>query len=210
MYSAGFEFNFNVLIRTFTTTGLQSTKTYTTIYNGKCGAWINNKAYNFNEDGNRLPESWTVMISPEDWNIATAGTQVTGATQTLLSGSWAFSSAYKITNQNYNGAAVSVTSVTGSVDGLLTSDDYTVENINGVYHVSFRALADCANLTTLAQNIVIVYDYTPAVVASRPWTYDWKSAEAVFNGITYKIDSADNPSNDDDMYYFNIYRSGNG
>ena len=114
MYSAGFEFNFSILIRSFTTTGLQSTKVYTTIYNGACGAWINNKAYNFNEDGNRLPESWTVMIAPEDWPKTT------------------------------------------------------------------------------------------------PWTYDWKSAEAVFNGITYKIDSADNPSNDNDMYFFNIYRSGNG
>jgi hypothetical protein len=90
-----------------------------------------------------------------------AGTPVVGATQTESSGDWGYNDPFKIENQNASGAIISVTSVTGGTDGLLVADtDYFVgQNANGDTIIT---LIDSTTITTEAQNMVVVYDYTPA------------------------------------------------
>jgi hypothetical protein len=120
----------------------------------------------------------TVAIAPSPiltWNLqnvskltggmftysAVAGTPVAGATQTASSGSWAYNKFILIENQNYNVTAITVNSVTGGTDGLLTVDvDYYVgQNSKGQYGVF---IIDSVNVTTTAQDMVIDYDYTPS------------------------------------------------
>lgn len=92
----------------------------------------------------------------------TAGTLVTGATQTLLSGSWAVNTFYPITNQNGNGSAITVSSVVGSVDGAFAAnDDYDIVIKDGIYGIVFQDLGSSGTSATIAQNVVITYNYTP-------------------------------------------------
>lgn len=92
----------------------------------------------------------------------TAGSLVSGATQTLSSGAYAVNVFYPITNQNGNGGAITINSVTGSVDGALTAnDDYDIVLKDGIYGIVIQDVASGSNITTIAQNIVINYDYTP-------------------------------------------------
>lgn len=92
---------------------------------------------------------------------AVAGSIVNNATQAVASGAWAYNKFIKITNQNYNGGAITVDSVTGATDGLLVADtDYYVgQNDKGEYGVF---IIDSATVTTLSQIMTIQYDYTPA------------------------------------------------
>jgi hypothetical protein len=93
----------------------------------------------------------------------TAATPVAGATQTLTNGSWAVNTAYEIENQNGSGAVPTITSVVGSVDGaLVANDDYDmVQMPNGKWAIVLQDLASSTTTTTVAQNIVITYGYTP-------------------------------------------------
>jgi hypothetical protein len=89
-----------------------------------------------------------------------AGVLVSGATQTVSSGNWKFTKFIKIENQNGDGSAITVNSVTGSVDGLLVVDtDYYVGQNDfdeyGIY------IIDSATVTTESQDMVFDYDYTP-------------------------------------------------
>jgi hypothetical protein len=92
-----------------------------------------------------------------------AGTPVAGASQTLTSGAWDVNQHNAFENQNGDGSAVTVNSVTGGTDGLLTvNDDYDVVQLpSGAYGVVLQDLASATNLTTISQDIVINYDYTP-------------------------------------------------
>jgi len=95
-----------------------------------------------------------------DLYTTVAATPVTSASQTVSSGSWSFNGFIPITNQNGNGGKITPTSVTGSVDGALTlAVDYDLVEVNGVWGI---AITDSVAVTTEAQNISIVYDYTPA------------------------------------------------
>lgn len=89
-----------------------------------------------------------------------AGTLVSGAIQTIVNPS-GYLNFYPIANQNFDGSAITVTSITGSVDGLLVvSTDYNVvTNGLGVYGVEFIS---GGAITTLTQTFTIVYNYTPA------------------------------------------------
>lgn len=91
-----------------------------------------------------------------------AGTLVAGATQTLTNGAWVADQFYAITGKNGNGNAPTINSVTGGTDGALTAEvDYAiVKDTHGVWGITIFGTAS-TNLTTLAQNIVIDYDYTP-------------------------------------------------
>lgn len=91
-----------------------------------------------------------------------AGTLVSGATQTVTSGSWNFNDFIKIENQNGDGSAITVNSVTGGTDGLLTANDdyYVGKNENGEYGIF---VLDGITATTESQDLTINYDYTPAV-----------------------------------------------
>ena len=111
---------------------------------------------------------WLENLNLEAYEILTgnailnvAGTPVTGATQTILSGTKAYNEFTALEHQNGNGAAVSVTSVTGGTDGLLVADtDYVVtEDANGIYGIT---IIDSTTVTTMAQDFAIVYDYTPS------------------------------------------------
>jgi hypothetical protein len=89
-----------------------------------------------------------------------AGALVSGATQTVDSGDWGYDKFVKIENQNGDGSAITVNSVTGGTDGaLVLTTDYVVGQNNfdeyGIY------LKSGGNITTLSQDLVIDYDYTP-------------------------------------------------
>lgn len=90
-----------------------------------------------------------------------AGTIVSGATQTVESGDWLYDMFIPIENQNGSGGAITVNSVTGGTDGVITVDsDYTLgKNALGVYGMFIE---DGATLTTESQDLVIDYDYTPS------------------------------------------------
>lgn len=89
-----------------------------------------------------------------------AGTPVAGATQVTVANMYAYDEFILIENQNGNGSAITVNSVTGSVDGALTvTTDYVViKNGQGQYGI---ILVSGGNITTLNQTFTINYDYTP-------------------------------------------------
>jgi len=88
------------------------------------------------------------------------GSAVTGAAQTIYSGSWGFNTFEPFDHQNGAGTIISVTSVTGSTNGALVAetDYFIVKNDDGIYGIMVK---DSATVTTIAQNLAIVYDYTP-------------------------------------------------
>lgn len=89
-----------------------------------------------------------------------AGTIVSGATQTIFSGSWGFNTFEPIAHQNGDGSLISITSVTGGTDGALVAetDYFIVKRDDGDYGIMVK---DTVDVTTIAQNLVIIYDYTP-------------------------------------------------
>lgn len=91
----------------------------------------------------------------------TAGTPVSGASQVIASGDWAYDVSFELEGQNATGLAQTITSVTGSVDGLLVVRvDYgSVKNSNNKWGI---AVTDSVTVTTLAQTLTVVYDYTPS------------------------------------------------
>jgi hypothetical protein len=101
-----------------------------------------------------------IMRGSIDLTTNVAGVLVSAASQTKASGSWSYDKFFPITNQNGDGTIITPTSVTGGTDGLLVEDtDYFVikndSGISGIY------IIDSATVTTEAQDIVIIYDYTP-------------------------------------------------
>ena len=93
----------------------------------------------------------------------TAGTPVAGATQTIISGAWAYDVPIAIDGQNADGSAPTINSVTGGTDGLLVvRDDYVLQKDVTTNKYSL-IITDSATVTTLAQAMVIDLDYTPAV-----------------------------------------------
>lgn len=91
---------------------------------------------------------------------AVAGTLVSGATQTVLADSYAFNQFIKIENQNGDGSAITVNSVTGATDGLLVAwtDYYVGQNTAWEYGIF---IIDSLTVTTVSQNLTVDYDYTP-------------------------------------------------
>lgn len=89
------------------------------------------------------------------------GTPVVGATQNIASGAWLFDEIVLVENQNGDLTEPSMTSVTGSVDGALV--DGTDYNMVFLPNVGWGiAIVDSATVTVEAQDIDLVYDYTPA------------------------------------------------
>lgn len=126
-----------------------------------------------------------------------AGTIVNNATQTVASGAWAYNKFIKITNQNGDGSAITVDSVTGGTDGALTAntDYYVGRNNAGEYGIF---IIDSSAVTTLSQAIVIQYDYTPN--ASKKLTFADSGTKTLKcmrlintdeNNKTFKIDIQD-------------------
>lgn len=91
---------------------------------------------------------------------STAGTPVSNATQLVVAGDWNFEQFIEIANQNGDGSAVNVDSVTGTSDGALTADvDYHVIEVNGKYGIVVHS---GGSASTENQNLTIQYDYTPS------------------------------------------------
>lgn len=122
----------------------------------------------FNQFEWRNENARSIMRNGIDTIENIAGTPVVGASQTAASGSWNYNKFIKIENQNGDGSIISVTSVTGGTDGLLTVDvDYYIgRNDLGEYGIF---IIDSATVTTEAQDMVIVYDYTPNA-STRYWS----------------------------------------
>ena len=116
---------------------------------------------------------FTTLQKMEDgWaNLSTTpGVLVPGALQTVLSGAWLEKQFLLVENQNGDGSALTVNSVTGSVDGLLVAgDDYEVtQDGQGQYGVTL--FLSGATLTTEVQDLTFDYDYTPN--ASKNLTFN--------------------------------------
>ena len=108
-----------------------------------------------------------------------AGTPVAGASQVIALGDWGYSIPFELEGNNASGAVQTITSVTGSVDGLLT----TLTDYSSVKNESSKRwelmVIDSGNLTTEGQTLTVVYSYTPAAstkvstggltAASRVW-----------------------------------------
>lgn len=129
-------------------------------------------------------------------NISTdAGTPVSNAIQNQLQDSWAFETFFPIDNQNGDGSAINVDSVTGSTDGVLTLDvDFHIVEVNGVFGIVVHNTGS-GGVTTLLQNISVQYDYTPN--ASKTITFNDLGAKTLkvlrlintdVDGKTLKID----------------------
>ena len=95
-----------------------------------------------------------------DTKVTTAGSLVSGAAQVIASGAGAYGTVVTIEHQNGSGAAITVNSVTGGTDGLLTVDvDYTITK-DGLGRYGIALIAGL-KISTLSQTFTIDYDYTP-------------------------------------------------
>jgi len=128
------------------------------------------------------------MLGLDKLNVA--GVLVAGASQVTEANKYAFKQFIKIVNQNGNGSAITVNTVTWSVDGLLVTDiDYYVwVNEAGEYGIF---VIDSATVTTMNQTFTINYDYTP-----NAYTLDGYNIQkdAIPYGL-YKFVSCVNPIN---------------
>lgn len=92
---------------------------------------------------------------------AIAGTPVAGGTQLVASGDWSFDKGIYLTGQNASGLAPTINSVTGSIDGAGTADDWDISEQAGGWYLVPR---DGTNFTTEVQTLTIDSDYTPAAM----------------------------------------------
>lgn len=116
------------------------------------------------------------------------GTPVTGAVQTITAGDWAYLTPFKLSGQNSNGTAPTVTSVVGSVDGAVaTPADYELVKVGNEWAIILKSGGD---ITTLAQDIVVTSDYTPA--ASKRTTLN---ATGIKSGVYMRLKNTDEDGN---------------
>lgn len=137
---------------------------------------------------------------------AIAWTPVAGATQATTANAYSFNQFIKIANQNADGSAITVNSVTGGTDGLLVVDtDYYVgQNANGEYGIF---IIDSATVTTMNQVFTIDYDYTPA--ASEVNVYNFENADIPFGiykfeSCAYQTTATTNPWRKDIIYMYKV------
>lgn len=121
-----------------------------------------------------------------------AGSLVSGATQTIT-GPFTPNSFYKIENQNGDGSAPTINSVTGGTDSALTADDdyHLVVNDNGEYGIVLNTVAGGGTITTLSQDVVIDYDYTPNAREDLTFSIDFQESPRLY----VKIVATDDDSN---------------
>ena len=106
------------------------------------------------------PTTLNVLMSgiTEIENIA--GSLVSGASQAVTATNWTYNDPITVENQNGDLSALSITSITGSVDGLLVSgtDYFTGTAADGKTIIT---IIDSTTVTTETQTMTIIYDYTP-------------------------------------------------
>lgn len=87
---------------------------------------------------------------------------VSGHSQVVASGAWVYDGFIELDNQNGDLGKITPTSVTGSTNGALAiNTDYFITKNPGTGKWGVVVM-DSTKLTTEAQVITIVYDYTPA------------------------------------------------
>lgn len=106
-------------------------------------------------------ETWSKFSGGLFTYSSIAGTPVSGASQVVASGDWAYNKFIEIENQNGDGSTITINSVTGGTDGALVSetDYFKGRNERGIWGIFVK---DSVTVTTLSQTITIDYDYTPA------------------------------------------------
>ena len=86
-----------------------------------------------------------------------------GASQVKASGAWEYDVPFELEGQNADGTAPSITSITGSVDGVIaTPADYSLVKYNSTGKWSVMII-DSVTVTTEVQTMTVLYDYTPSV-----------------------------------------------
>lgn len=120
-----------------------------------------------------------------------AGAAVNNVNQEVASGAWNYNNFIKIENQNGDGSAITVDSVTGGADGALISgtDYHIVKNDDGDYGI---VIIDSANLNTEAQLITIVYDYTPNTAEKLTFDTSFQESKSLKVRITSAADENGN------------------
>lgn len=114
---------------------------------------------------------------------STAGTPVTGATQTVNAG-WTNNKAILIEGQNSDGSAPTINSVTGSTSGAGTEDDdYILFKVSGAWYIALRT----GGISTFgtSESVTINYDYTPAV--SKTLTLGSSATEITPKIVEFKL-----------------------
>lgn len=131
-----------------------------------------------------------------------AGTLVPAASYTADSGEWLFDKFILLPGQNASGAKQTITSVTGSVDGVLVAGtDYEVVNIDGLgWGISIH---DSVTVTTEVQDVVVIYAYTPAVQKILK-----TGGNKVINPIEMKYETIDADGNAVEYYFYKVYPNG--
>lgn len=126
-----------------------------------------------------------------DTVVNTAGGAVAGATQTIVSGAWAYDVPFEIEGQNADGTAPTINSITGGTDGLLiVRTDFVLQKDNSTKKWSV-IFTDSTTITTLAQAMVIDYDYTPSAI-TEVFTGGFVAAGRIGIRLTNRtVDSAD-------------------
>ncbi|RXG66002.1 hypothetical protein ES695_05160 [Candidatus Atribacteria bacterium 1244-E10-H5-B2] len=114
-------------------------------------------------------EKLNIMRGGIDVFTEPAGTPVTDYSQVVLMGSWLFNVFIPFDKQNGDGSKITPTPVTGSVDGALELNvDYDiVKDSSGRWGITITERTGeepswIGKVTTEAQNVTIVYDYTPS------------------------------------------------
>jgi len=102
-----------------------------------------------------------IMRGSLDTIVPVAGVSVPAANQVIYSGSWHYNEFIPIEHQNGDGSTIAITSVTGATNGALVAetDYFKVKDETGVYGIMIK---DSVTVTTEAQNVTIVYAYTPS------------------------------------------------
>ena len=114
----------------------------------------------------------TVKVKEGGTYVKPAGTPVVGEKQDMVFADYIHQD---IENQNYDGSIITVNSVTGSIDELLTvTTDYIVSLSGGKYGIT---PVSGGNISTLKeQTFEVNYDYTPAASAETVYNRNRNSA----------------------------------
>jgi len=131
-----------------------------------------------------------------------AGTLVSGHSYLVESGTWNFDKVIVLDKQNANKTKIAVTTITGSIDGLLVNgDDYEIVFVEG--EGWGIAVKDTATVTVEAQNLTIVYNYTPAVSKVLK-----SGGKKVIDPIEMILETIDSNEKSVQYHFYKVYPNG--
>lgn len=131
----------------------------------------------------------------------TAGIEVSGHSEVIASGDWAYDNPIILPHQHATLAKITPTSVTGGTNGLLVLDtDYFIVQDPGTDKWGI-VIKDSDTVNTLSQTITIVYTYTPA--ASKTLTSGGKLT------ISPKVVRITNTDANNKVFRITLYKASN-